>query len=91
MGLGTIEISGNPEGVVGKATLADVEKALEGVEALLDYMTKLHDDILERFPAGVLPEAPLVTQRFTQEEVDELLKGPLDGGKHLYTVAWHPI
>jgi creatinine amidohydrolase len=91
MGLGTIEIAGNPEGVVGKATLADAEKAREGVEALLDYITKLHDDILEKFPAGVLPEAPLVTQRFTQEEVDELIKGPLKGGKHLYTVAWPPI
>jgi hypothetical protein len=33
----------------------------------------------------------LVTQRFTQEEVDDLLKGPLDGGQHLYTVAWPPI
>ena len=91
MGLGTIEISGNPEGVVGKATLADVEKARAGVEALLDYMVKLHDDILERFPPGVLPDASLVTQRFTQKEVDELLKGPLDGGKQLYTVAWPPI
>ena len=89
-GLGTIEIAGNPEGVVGKATLADVEKARPGTEALLDYIKKLHDDILEAFPPGVLPEAPLVTQRFTQEEVDELVKGPLNGGKHLYTVAWPP-
>jgi creatinine amidohydrolase len=90
VGLGTIEIIGNPEGVVGKATLADVEKARPGVEALLDYIVKLHDDILERFPVGKLPDASLVTQRFTQEEVDELLKGPLNGGKHLYTVAWPP-
>ena len=89
-GLGTIEIVGNPEGVVGKATLADVEKARPGVEALLDYIAKLHDDIMERFPPGVLPDASLVTQRFTQEEVDEFLKGPLNGGKHLYTIAWPP-
>jgi hypothetical protein len=39
MGLGTIEIAGNPEDVVGKAKLADAEKAREGVEALLDYRT----------------------------------------------------
>jgi creatinine amidohydrolase len=90
VGLGTIEIAGNPEGVVGRATLADVEKARPGVEALLDYMVKLHDDILARFPVGTLPDAPLVTQRFTQAQVDELLKGPLKGGKHLYTVAWPP-
>ena len=89
-GLGTIEIIGNPEGVVGKAKLADVEKARPGVEALLDYLVKLHDDIMEKFPPGKLPDASLVTQRFTQEEVDELLKGPLNGGKHLYTVAWPP-
>jgi creatinine amidohydrolase len=89
-GLGTIEIIGNPEGVVGKAKLADVEKARPGVEALLDYMVTLHDDIMEKFPPGVVPDASLVTQRFTQEEVDELLKGPLNGGKHLYTVAWPP-
>jgi creatinine amidohydrolase len=54
-------------------------------------MVKLHDDIMQRFPAGKLPDAPLVTQRFTQEQVDELLKGPLGGGKHLYTIAWPPI
>lgn len=89
-GLGTIEIVGNPEGVVGRATLADAEKARPGVEALLDYMVRLHDDIMARFPPGVLPDASLVTQRFTQAEVDELLKGPLAGGKHLYTVAWPP-
>ena len=91
-GKGTLKgfIIGNPEGVVGKATLADVEKARPGVEALLVYIVKLHDDIMARFPVGKLPDASLVTQRFTQEEVDELLKGPLDGGKHLYTVAWPP-
>jgi len=69
---------------------ADVEKARPGIEALFDYKVKLHDDIMERFPAGKLPDANLVTQRFTQEQVDELLKGPLNGGKHLYTVAWPP-
>ena len=90
VGLGTIEVAGNPEGVVGSATLADAEKARPGVEALLDYMVKLHDDILEKFPVGTLPDASLVSQRFTQEEVDELLKGALNGGKHLYTVSWPP-
>src|SRR3972149_2070391 len=69
----------------GTATRADVQKAGPGVEARLDYMVKLHDDIMARFPVGRLPEAALVTQRFTQAEVDELLRGPLNGGKHLYT------
>jgi hypothetical protein len=91
VGLGTIEIVGNPEGVVGKTTLASADKVRPGLEALLDYMVKLHDDIMEKFPVGKLPDANLVTQRFTQEQVDELLKDPLNGGKHLYTVAWQPI
>jgi len=90
VGLGTIEVVGNPEGVVGKAKLADVEKARPGVEALLDYLVLLHDDILEKFPVGKLPDASLVSQRFTQEEVDEFIKGPLNGGKHLYTISWPP-
>jgi creatinine amidohydrolase len=88
VGCGTIEVIGNPEGCVGKATLADAEKARPGVEALFDYMEKLIHDIMERFPAGKLPPLDQVSQRFTQKELEELLKGPLKGGKHLYTVTW---
>ena len=33
----------------------------------------------------------LTSDEADQEEVDELVKGPLAGGKHLYTVAWPPI
>ena len=59
VGCGTIEVVGNPEGCVGKATLATVEKARPGVEALLDYMEKLIHDIMEKFPAGKLaPSRP---------------------------------
>ncbi|NPV70567.1 MAG: creatininase family protein [Firmicutes bacterium] len=89
-GAGTIEIAGNPEGVVGKATLASAEKAKPGVEALLDYMERLVNDIMKTFPPGKVPPASKVTQRFSQEEVDQFLKGPLNGGKHLYTIAWPP-
>ncbi|RPJ06209.1 MAG: creatininase family protein, partial [Deltaproteobacteria bacterium] len=87
-GCGTIEIVGNPEGCVGKATLATAEKAKPGVEALFDYMEKLVGDIMEKFPPGKLPELDKVSQRFSKEELEDLLKGPLKGGKHLYTVAW---
>ena len=83
-----IEVIGNPEGCVGKATLADAEKARPGVEALFDYMEKLIHDIMEKFPAGKLPPLDQVSQRFNQKELEDLLKGPLKGGKHLYTVAW---
>jgi hypothetical protein len=29
-----------------------------------------------------------VTQKYSAKELEDLLKGPLKGGKHLYTVAW---
>ena len=46
-----------PEGVLGKATLADPKKATKAIENVLNYLVKLHDDILERFPVGKLPDA----------------------------------
>ena len=78
-----------PEGVIGRPTLADAEKAKPGLDALLDFMVKLINDILTRFPAGKLPPTEKVTQR-DQEEIEALLKGPLNGGKHIYTVAYPP-
>jgi len=89
VGCGPIEASAYPEGVVGKATLGDVEKARKGVEALLDYMVKLHSDILSRFPPGVLPPIEQITQR-PKEEIETLLKGPLKGGRSIYTIQYPP-
>jgi creatinine amidohydrolase len=88
VGLGSVEIAATPEGSVGKATLASAEKARPGVVALLDYMERLVDDIMKKFPPGELPPAEETTQRFSKEEVEKLMMGPLGGGKHLYTVAW---
>lgn len=87
-GCSAIEVVATPEGVVGKATLADAEKARPGIEAFLDYMESLIHDIMDRFPAGKLPPLDQVSQKYTKEEMEQLLKGPLKGGKHLYTVAW---
>jgi creatinine amidohydrolase len=89
IGFGGIEVLMTPEGVVGKPSLADAAKAEAGVQALLDYMVRLIGDILERFPAGQLPPADKVSMR-SPEEIEALLKGPLQGGKHLYTVAYPP-
>ena len=89
VGGGPIEVSAYPEGVVGKSTLADAEKAKEGVEALLDYMVKLHDDILSNFPPGVLPPTEQMTQR-PKEEIELLLKGPIKGGRSIYTIHYPP-
>jgi creatinine amidohydrolase len=84
-----MEVLVYPEGVIGRPTLADAEKAKPGLEALLDYMYRLIGDIMARFPAGQLPPVDKVTMR-DPEEIEALLKGPLKGGKHLYTVAYPP-
>ena len=89
VGFGGIEVVMTPEGVVGRPSLADASKAAAGLDALLDYMVRLIGDILERFPAGELPPADKVTMR-SPEEIESLLKGPLHGGKHLYTIAYPP-
>lgn len=82
-GLGGLEILNYPEGVIGKPTLAEAHKAEAGLEVLLDYLIKLHNDILERFPAGVLPEREYTTEQ-DRETIEALLKGPFKGGKSLY-------
>jgi len=76
-----------PEGVLGKPSLAKAEKAYPAIEKFCDYVVKLHNDILERFPPGKLPDAKYLTQR-DPEEIEALLKGPSKGGKHIYTIAW---
>ncbi len=90
IGASTIEVIATPEGVVGSATLAQVDKAKPGLNAILNYLEKLVNDILCKYPAGVLPPADKLSQR-PAEEIEALLKGPLvEGGRHLYTVAYPP-
>jgi creatinine amidohydrolase/Fe(II)-dependent formamide hydrolase-like protein len=76
-----------PEGVIGQSSLANPDKAKPGIEAVLDYMVKLHDDILQAFPAGKLPPVDKVTQR-DPKEVEAVVKGPAKGGRHLYTLGY---
>jgi creatinine amidohydrolase/Fe(II)-dependent formamide hydrolase-like protein len=90
IGASAIEVIATPEGVVGSATLAVAEKAIPGVNAMLDYLEKLVNDIMEMYPPGKLPPGDRLSQR-PAEEIEALLKGPLvPGGKHLYTVAYPP-
>jgi len=90
VGGSAIEVIQTPEGIVGKATLADPEKARPGLNAILDYLEKLVTDIITKYPAGALPPADKLSQR-PREEIEALLKGPLvEGGRHLYTVAYPP-
>jgi creatinine amidohydrolase/Fe(II)-dependent formamide hydrolase-like protein len=89
IGLSGAEVLVYPQGVIGRPTLANAGKAKPGLEALMDFMVKLIGDIMNRFPPGVLPPAGKITQR-DPAEVEALLKGPLNGGRHLYTVAYPP-
>ncbi len=89
-GCAPAEIFAYPEGVVGKATKADAEKAKSGLEALLDYMEKLINDIMTAFPPGKLPPADELTQR-SKEEIEALLKKPFTAGwKSIYSIHYPP-
>ena len=85
--MGGLEVLNYPEGVIGKPSLADAAKAEEGLEVLLDYLIKLHNDILEKFPAGELPPVELVTEQ-DRETMAALIKGPFKGGKSLYSYKY---
>lgn len=90
IGASTIEVIATPEGVVGSATLAHADKAKPGLNAMLDYLERLVNDIMAMYPPGCLPPTDRLTQR-SKEEIEALLKGPLEpGGRHLYTVAYPP-
>jgi creatinine amidohydrolase/Fe(II)-dependent formamide hydrolase-like protein len=89
VGAGGIECVMFPEGVLGKASKADAQKAIPSVEKFMDYMVQLHNDILERFPAGQLQPIEQMTQR-DPKLIKEILKGPINGGKHLYVLGFPP-
>jgi len=58
-----IELFAQPEGVVGKASLASARKAKRPVAAILKYLTLVIDQILEAFPPGKVPPVEEVTLR----------------------------
>jgi creatinine amidohydrolase len=89
VGLSGTEVNVYPEGVIGSPTLARADKAYAGLNELLDYMCKLISDIMTAFPAGKLPPVEKITQR-DPKEIEAVMKGPLNGGKHLYTIAYPP-
>ena len=87
MGASAIEVVSTPEGVVGDATIADPEKARPGLVAIMDYLEKLISDILAMYPAGKLPPIEAMSMR-SREMIEDVVRGPLDGGKHLYTLGY---
>ena len=78
-----IELASTPEGVVGLATHATAEKAKRPVAAILKYLTLLHDQILEAWPAGTVPPIEKVTLR-KAKEMEPYLKEPQSEG-------WEPV
>jgi creatinine amidohydrolase len=70
--------------VVGKPSLATARKAKRPIAAILKYLTLVHDQILEAFPAGQVPPVDKVTLR-DPKELEPYLKEPLsDGWKSVY-------
>ena len=85
-----LEIVAQPEGVVGRATLASAEKAKRPVAAALRYLTLLVDDVLKTFPPGKLPPIGEVTL-FGKQEVEGYMKKLGEQGyKNPYRL-WRPF
>ena len=81
-----IEIASTPEGVVGNAADGTAEKAKRPLAAILRYLTLLHDDILDVFPAGKVPPVEEVTLR-SAEEMEPYLREPQsEGWKSVYAL-----
>jgi len=74
-----IERVATPEGVVGTPSKATARKAKRPIAAILKYLTLVIDEILEVFPAGVVPPVEKVTLR-TAKEMEPFLKEPLSPG-----------
>ena len=66
-GQSAIERSAVPEGVVGCPTRASAEKAKRPIAAILSYLTLVHDEIMETYPAGIIPPVEKIRLRYPKE------------------------
>jgi creatinine amidohydrolase/Fe(II)-dependent formamide hydrolase-like protein len=83
-GHAAIERAATPEGVVGTPSISSAEKAKRPIAAILKYLTLVHDQILEAFPAGKVPPIEKTTLR-TEKEMEPFLREPLsEGWKSVY-------
>ena len=87
IGASALEVVSTPEGVVGNAKLADPEKAKPGLVAIMDYLEKLVSDILKAYPPGKLPPLRAMSMR-DEALIESVIKGPLNGGTHIYTLGY---
>ncbi|MHA1323948.1 MAG: 3-dehydro-scyllo-inosose hydrolase [Candidatus Helarchaeota archaeon] len=90
VGAGPVEFAAYPEGCVGCQTKGDPSKAKKAIDKILDTFEEMVSMILQKYPPGTLPDWREMTQRFTEEEMELLLKGPTKGGKHIYTICYPP-
>ena len=61
--------------MVGNPSLATSRKAKRPIAVILRYLTLLHDQVLEAFPAGKLPPVDKVSLR-DPKELEPFLKEP---------------
>lgn len=78
-GHSAIEMHATPEGVIGKQSLADPEKAKRPIVFMCKLLVQLIDDVLEAFPPGKTPTAEEFSLR-TEEELAPYLKEPMSEG-----------
>ncbi|MCB6201971.1 3-dehydro-scyllo-inosose hydrolase [Extibacter muris] len=78
-GHAAIERSATPEGIVGVPSQSDARKAKRPIVAILKYLTLLHDQILDAYPAGTVPPVDKVSLR-DPKEMEPFLKEPLSEG-----------
>lgn len=74
-----LELFGCPEGVVGAAKSATVDKAKKPMLAIVRYITLLCEEILKEYPAGTVPPVEKITMR-TEKEMAPFLKEPQSPG-----------
>ncbi|MDR3304042.1 MAG: creatininase family protein [Treponema sp.] len=87
IGNASIECVSHPEGVLGHARDADASKARDSVRKVCDYLMQLHSDILKTCPVGQLPDPQKFSMR-DPAELEALIKGVRNGGRHIYTLGW---
>ncbi|MBN2355749.1 creatininase family protein [candidate division KSB1 bacterium] len=81
-----IELASVPEGVVGRPTIGDAQKAKRVIAAISSYLTLINDEILAAFPPGKLPPIEKTTMR-TAAEMEPYLKEPFTPGwRSIYSI-----
>jgi creatinine amidohydrolase len=78
-GHSAIERRATPQGVVGIPSIGTAEKAKRPILAIMSLLALIQDEILDKYPAGQVPDPELVTLR-TREELAPFLKEPFSDG-----------